>query len=97
MAEHLEAEIATLESDAEQAIIESEQRLSQLSARLADPKPMLKVVYDRAAVVAITVLQMLLDVDEFDRDELQIRLETLLREEFADIARQLAADLGAQS
>lgn len=51
---------------------------------------------DRAAVVAITVLQMLLDVDEFDRDELQIRLETLLREEFADIARQLAADLGAQ-
>ena len=53
--------------------------------------------YDRAAVVAITVLQMLLDVDEFDRDELQIRLETLLREEFADIGRQLAADLGAQS
>ena len=87
MAEHLEAEIATLESDAEQAIIESEQRLSQLSARLADPKPTLKVVYDRAAVVAITVLQMLLDVDEFDRDELQIRLETLLREEFADVAR----------
>jgi hypothetical protein len=53
--------------------------------------------YDRAAVVAITVLQMVLDVDEFDRHELQIRLETLLREEFADIARQLAADLGAQS
>ena len=52
---------------------------------------------DRAAVVAITVLQMLLDVDEFDRDELQIRLETLFREEFTDIARQLAADLGAQS
>jgi hypothetical protein len=53
--------------------------------------------YDRAAVVATTVLQMVLDVDEFDRDELQIRLETLLREEFADITRQLAEDLGAQS
>lgn len=34
----LEAEIVTLESDAEQAIIEGEQRLSQLSARLADLK-----------------------------------------------------------
>jgi hypothetical protein len=53
--------------------------------------------YDRAAVVAILVLQMVLDVDEFDRDELQNRLETLLREEFADVARQSAADLGAQS
>jgi hypothetical protein len=53
--------------------------------------------YDRAAVVAIMVLQMVLDGDEFDRDELQMRLETLLREEFADIARQSAADLGAQS
>ena len=53
--------------------------------------------YDRAAVVASTLLQMVLDGDEFDRDELQMRLETLLREEFADIARQLAADLGAQS
>ena len=34
----LQAEIATLEFDAEQAIIEGEQRLSQLSARLADLK-----------------------------------------------------------
>jgi hypothetical protein len=53
--------------------------------------------YDRAAVVASTLLQMVLDGDEFDRDELQMRLETLLREEFADIARQSAADLRAQS
>ena len=97
MADGLEAEIATLEAEAERENIDIKHRLSRLRTRLADPKPMLKVVYDRAAVVAITVLQMLLDVDEFDRDELQIRLETLLRQEFADDARQLAADLGAQS
>ena len=37
-AKNLEAEIATLKSDAEQAIIESKLRLGQLSARLADLK-----------------------------------------------------------
>lgn len=97
MADDLEAEIATLEADAEREKLDIKHRLSRLSTRITDLKPTLKVAYDRAAVVAITVLQMLLDVDEFDRDELQIRLETLLREEFADIARQFAVDLGAQS
>jgi hypothetical protein len=49
---------------------------------------------ERAAIVATTVLAMTLDADEIERVELQARLETLLREEFDDVARMIAADRG---
>jgi hypothetical protein len=51
-------------------------------------------LHDRAAIVAKTVLAMTLDADEIERAELQAHLEAILRQEFADVARMIAADLG---
>jgi hypothetical protein len=52
-------------------------------------------LYDRAAIVATTVLAMTLDAaDELERVELQAQLEAFLQDEFADVARMAAADRG---
>jgi hypothetical protein len=51
-------------------------------------------LHDRAAIVAVTVLAMTIDADQLERAELQASLEALLRDEFADVAAQAAADRG---
>ena len=46
---------------------------------------------DRASIVAIAVLQIVAE-PELSADELQLRVVDILRDEFADIARQIAAE-----
>jgi hypothetical protein len=50
---------------------------------------MIRISSDRAAVVSVAIRQILADAEP---DELQSRLEQYLRDEFADIERQIATD-----
>jgi hypothetical protein len=47
--------------------------------------------FDRAAIVAVAIRQII--ADAIDSDEWQDRLEEYLRIELSDIARQAAADI----
>jgi hypothetical protein len=52
---------------------------------------MIRIRSDRASAITTAVLQLVADV-ELEPDELQLRLEQYLRDELADIERQIAAD-----
>ena len=150
MADDLEAEIATLEADAERENLDIKRRLSRLSTQLTDLKPTLKVVvwrttvasvrsnsrsvsyhhprrrtanvpaalaaaefaadpvkfgrrgseamaqhhyyhrYDRAAYLANAIRLIFITVDK--PEEQQRQVEQTIRDEIADIERQIAAD-----
>jgi hypothetical protein len=52
---------------------------------------MIRIFSDRAAVVAIAIRQIITDA-ALEPEELQLRLELYLRDELADIERQIASD-----
>jgi hypothetical protein len=52
---------------------------------------MIRIRSDRASALATAVLQLAADA-ELEPDELQFRLEQCLRDELADIERQIAND-----
>ena len=52
--------------------------------------------HDRAAVIAAAIIQVVLSSSGALASELRPRIETILRDEFADLQREAIADLRGQ-